>query len=206
MPLSTDAARLPYRKSDAQADSRAVAASERLFLSTIPAGAAVRRLALAFVAVSTILFVSLAPFAKTPLTPVTAFIPLYQSALIISDLLTAVLLFNQYSILRSKALLLLASAYLFTTLITVSHTLSFPGVFAPGGLLGSGPQTTAWLYMFWHGGFPLLVVAYAWLKGGAPDKRPAGAMIALAAGLALAAVCAATSLTTWGHGLLPAVM
>src|SRR5258707_242789 len=183
MPLSTDAAHLPYRKSDEQADSRAAAASERLFLSTIPAGAADRRLALAFVAVSAILFVSLAPFAKTPLTPVVAFIPLYQSALVISDLLTAVLLFNQYSILRSKALLLLASAYLFTAFITVSHTLSFPGVFAPGGLLGSGPQTTAWLYMFWHGGFPLLVAAYARLKRGAPGKSPAGANISPPPGL-----------------------
>ena len=37
----------------------------------------------------------------------------------------------------------------------------FPGVFAPAGLLDAGPQTTAWLYMFWHGGFPLFVIAYA---------------------------------------------
>jgi len=208
MPLSTDAAPLAYRRSDERADSpsRTAAAPERLFLSTIPAGAADRRLALAFVAVSAVIFASLAPFAKTPLTPVPAFIPLYQSALIISDLLTAVLLFNQYHILRSKALLPLASAYLFTAFITVSHTLSFPGLFAPGGALGSGPQTTAWLYMFWHGGFPLLVVAYAAMKGSAPEKRPPGAMIALAAALVLGAVCAATSLTTWGHGLLPAVM
>ena len=36
-----------------------------------------------------------------------------------------------------------------------------PGLFSPTGLLGAGPQSTAWLYMFWHGGFPLLVIGYA---------------------------------------------
>ena len=51
------------------------------------------------------------------------------------------------------------AAYLFTGCMAVVHTLSFPGLFAPGGLLGAGPQTTAWLYMFWHGVFPLLVIA-----------------------------------------------
>ena len=33
-------------------------------------------------------------------------------------------------------------------------------VFAETGLLG-GAQTTAWLYMLWHGGFPLAVIGYA---------------------------------------------
>ena len=46
---------------------------------------------------------------------------------------------------------------------------------APGGLLGAGSQTTVWLYMIWHGGFPLFVLAYAWLKdvdGGPRIWRP----------------------------------
>ncbi len=37
----------------------------------------------------------------------------------------------------------------------------FPDCSRRPGLLGAGPQSTAWLYMFWHGGFPLLVIAYA---------------------------------------------
>jgi len=44
------------------------------------------------------------------------------------------------------------------------HALTFPGPFAPSGLLGAGPQSTAWLYMCWHGGFPVFVVAYALCK------------------------------------------
>ena len=43
-------------------------------------------------------------------------------------------------------------------------------VFAETGLLGAGPQTTAWLYMYWHAGFPLAVLAYGLLKGRGDDR------------------------------------
>jgi hypothetical protein len=51
--------------------------------------------------------------------------------------------------------------------------LTFPGVFAPGGLLGAGLQSTAWLYILWHAGFPLFVIARAFitLLGGAELRR-----------------------------------
>src|SRR6266403_1767221 len=143
------------------------AEGRRVFVSTLPAGPGERRLALAVVFVSLAIFLSAAPFAKLPLGQVWAFIPIYQSALVVNDLITAVLLFGQFGFLRSRALLVLASGYLFTAFMAVSHMLTFPGLFAPTGLLGAGPQSTAWLYLLWHGGFPLLIVAYALLK----DRR-----------------------------------
>jgi hypothetical protein len=124
----------------------------------LPAGPGERRLALGTVLGSAALFVVAVPLAKVPLAPVFAFIPVYQSALVVNDLITAVLLFGQFGILRSRALLVLAGGYLFTALMASVHGLTFPGLFAPTGLLGAGSQTTAWLYMFWHGGFPLVVV------------------------------------------------
>src|SRR5262245_49949622 len=84
------------------------------FLSTLPAGSGERRLALAALAVSALIFAAAAPFAKTPLAPYPAFLPLYQSALVVCDLVTALLLFGQFTIVRSRGLLLLASAYLFS--------------------------------------------------------------------------------------------
>src|SRR6266849_4327272 len=137
----------------------------RVFLSTLPAGRGERRLALAAVLASVAVFLAAAPFAKLPLAQIGAFIPIYESALVINDLITAVLLFGQFGILRSRALLVLASGYLLTAFMAVSHALTFPGLFSPTGLLGAGPQGTAWLYMFGHSGFPLLVIAYALLKG-----------------------------------------
>jgi PAS domain S-box-containing protein len=135
-----------------------------IFLSTLPASPRDRNVALAVVVVSLVLFTAAVPYATVPLTPVPAFVASYQSALAINDLITAVLLFSQFASLRSRALLLLASGYLFTATAAVVHALTFPGLFAPAGLLNAGPQTTAWLYMVWHGGFPLLVIGYALLK------------------------------------------
>src|SRR5262245_42603763 len=130
-----------------------------VFLSTLPAGRRERRVALTAVLVSATLFLAVAPFATVQLTPVWAFIPIYESAMVINHLITAVFLFGQFYISRWRALLLLACGYLFTAALVVPHALSFPGLFAPTGLLGAGPQSTAWLYMFWHAGFPLLVIA-----------------------------------------------
>ena len=152
------------------------------------------------------LFLLAAPFAQVKLAEVWAFIPSYQSALLVIDLITAVLLFAQFAILGAQALLVLAGGYLFTALMAVPHALSFPRLFAPEGLIGAGPQTTAWLYMIWHAGFPLAVIGYALLRdsvsgcGVLPSPSPSPASSPWPA------VCGATLLTTAGHALLPAIM
>jgi len=196
----------------------------QVFLSTLPPGPSERRLAMVTVGLSAAIFAVAVPFAKVPLPPLWPFIPIYQSSLAVNDLITAVLLLGQYRLLRSRALAALAAGYLFTACIAVAHMLTFPGLFAPTGWLGAGPQSTAWLYMFWHGGFPLCVIAYALLKDDAPAPGmapgPAGgatgtvepgagrsaAGIALAVGASLLAVAAFTALATAGQALLPAIM
>jgi len=180
-----------------------------IFLSTLPAGRGDRRLAFAVGIASAVIFLAAVPFAKLPLAQVPAFMPLYQSALVINELITAVLLYGQFRIMRSRALLLLASGYLFCTLMAVFHLLSFPGLFAPGGLIGAGPQTTAWLYFFWHGGFPVFVIGYALLKDRPPEAGvgdPIGAPVLRSIALAFAAALVLMTLTTLGHDLLPKIM
>ena len=175
-----------------------------VFVSAKPAGRRELRFAIAAVLVSAAIFCAAAPFATMQFAHVPAFIPAYQAAPVISDLITAVLLFGQFNFLRSRALLVLASGYLFTAFIAFSHALSFPGVFSATGLLGAGPQSTAWLFMFWHGGFPLFVIADALLKdpvreaaatSGLPRDRTG---IAIPAGVAtvLAIVCGLTLVAT----------
>ena len=180
------------------------------FLPTLPARPFDRRLALAAVAVSTLIFAAVAPFARLQLPTVWAFIPSYQSALALNDLITAVLLYAQFWTFRSRALLWLASGYLFTALMAVVHALTFPGLFAPTGLMGAGPQTTAWLYMFWHGGFPLAVIAYALQKPNGvepgPSFRSAGGAVALSLIAVVAAAAGLALLATAGQGALPAIM
>jgi len=181
--------------------------ADRATLSTLPARRADRRLAITVAIASAVIFLAAAPFAKRPLAQVPAFLPLYQSALVVNDLITALLLYGQFRIMRSRALLALASGYLFCALMAVFHLLSFPGLFAPAGLIGAGPQTTAWLYFFWHGGFPVFVVAYALLKNRMDaGEGPIGLPILRGTGVALAAALGLLLVTTLGHGFLPEIM
>jgi len=184
--------------------------SERnIFLSTMPASGKDRTAAVAIVVVSALLFACAVPFAGMPLAPVPAFVASYQSALAINDLITAVLLFSQFGVSRSRALLLLASGYLFTAIAAMVHALSFPGLFAPGGLLGAGTQTTVWLYMVWHGGFPLLVLGYAGLKARDNGMRmhgSPGTAILLSVAAVVVAMTAFTAFVTVGHDFLPVLL
>ncbi|MHB1123968.1 MAG: response regulator [Ramlibacter sp.] len=188
----------------------APAHSSSPFLSTLSPGHGAHRFVLAVVLVSLAVFLAAVPFAKVPLAQVPAFLPVYQSALVVCDLITAVLLWGQYAILRSRALLMLAAGYLFSALMAMAHALSFPGLFAPAGLLGAGPQTTAWLYFLWHGGFPVFFIGYALLKGQPRAARPTPATAHLemlaSAVAALALAGGLTLLATAGHGALPPIM
>ena len=177
------------------------------FLSTLTADTRHWRLAIGTVCVSLLIFLGMAPFARVALPQVPAFIPVYQSALIINDVITAVLLLGHYSFLRTRALLVLACGYLFSALMAAAHGLSFPGLFAPGGALGAGPQTTAWLYFLWHGGFPLFVLVYVRWKAVAQSQTMPVRTAMVVAILSTAAVCAALVwFTTAGHDALPVIM
>lgn len=180
-----------------------------VFLSTLAAADSQRKLAAIVVLVSVLLFCALVPFAKLPLPKVWAFIPTYEAALVINDLITAVLLFGQFGILRSRALFVLACAYLFTAFTAIAHALTFPGLFAPTGLLGAGSQSTVWLYMFWHGAFPLLVIAYALLKDKEPKSKIYGSaphIILAGVAISLTVVMGFVWLVTAGHDALPVLL
>ncbi|MBV8166791.1 MAG: MASE4 domain-containing protein, partial [Alphaproteobacteria bacterium] len=179
-------------------------APRRSFLSETAASPGERRVVVAALAISVLVFGLAAPFAQVKLTPVPAFIPAYQAALALTDLVTAVLLFGYVGPLRSRALLVLGCGYLFSALCAVVHALTFPGLITETGWLGAGPQTTAWLYMIWHGGFALFVLGYALLRRGAgADARPP---LLTAIVVTAALVGLVTLAVTAGHGALPLIM
>jgi hypothetical protein len=184
---------------------------EQFILTTLPPDRAQRRLALAVVlALLVAFFITAGPLSTIKPGRIDAFVPAYATAMFVVDSITAVLLFAQFSILRSRALLAIASGYLFTSLILIPWMLTFPGVFTPGGLLGAGLQSTNWLYILWHAGFPMFVIAYALLKDADPATRlwrgSAGAAILSSVAMTAAIVCAATFLVTAGDALLPRMM
>src|ERR1700719_4312951 len=188
-----------------------VAEEEHFILSSSSPGRAQRRLALAVVlALLVAFFITAGPLSTIQSGRIDAFVPAYATAMLVIDSITAVLLFAQFSILRSRALLVIASGYLFTALMVIPWMLTFPGVFTPRGLLGAGLQSTNWLYILWHGGFPTFVIAYALLKDADPAKRlwqgSAGTAVLSSVAMTAAVVCAATLLVTAGDAHLPHTM
>ena len=69
-----------------------------------------------------------APFARTEVI-VNGFVPTLTAVFFVNDLITATLLFGQFSIVRSRALLVLADGYFFTALMAIPFALTFPGAF-----------------------------------------------------------------------------
>jgi signal transduction histidine kinase len=180
-------------------------------LSNLSPSLAQKRLALGVVLVLLVaFFITAGPFARVQLARIDAFVPAYAIAMLVIDSITAVLLYAQFSILRSRALLAISSGYLFTALMLVPWMLTFPGVFASSGLLGAGLQSTVWLYTLWHAGFPVFVIAYALLKDADPTKRlwQGPVQVAILSSVAMTAgiVSAAAFLVTAGDELLPRIM
>ncbi len=188
-----------------------VATADRIgFLSTAPVRPSDRRVAIGVALLSLICFALGAPFAGFHLSKVPAFIPAYEAGLILTDLITAVLLLGQFRQLRNLSLLFVGCGYLIDAFIIVPHALSFPAAFSETGLLGGHQQTTAWLYILWHGIFPIYIAAYAALVGSRWDVSftPRATPWALALGVlgtaASAAIC--TLLATVGVDLLPIII
>ncbi|MFL5149957.1 MAG: sensor histidine kinase [Microvirga sp.] len=166
--------------------------------------------AAALVAIVLVVFGALVPIATRPAAELNSFFPTLDAIVLITDLITAVLLLTQFSISRSRSLLALAFAYLFTALIVVPHALTFAGAFSPTGLLGANRQTGSWLFIFWHFGFSAALLAYAALRR-REDARTRFEGSTLAAigwcvASAVLAVVALTWLSTAGTDLLPAII
>ena len=112
------------------------------------------------------------PVRDIRLRQIDAFIPMIDAIMFLGDLIIATLLYVQATVFRSRALTVLASGYVFTALMLIPHALTFPGAFAPDGLLGAGVSTTAWIYIFWRAALPIAVILYVLFKRADPSAQP----------------------------------
>src|ERR1700737_22855 len=164
-------------------------------LSNLPPSRAQKRLALGVVLVLFVCFVGAAgPLSTIPLTRVDAFMPAYGTAIFVNDSISAALLFAQFSVLRSRALLALASAYLWTGFIAIPWVLTFPGVFPGAGPLGAGLQSTA--FVFLEDLDPIKGLSESGVR----------AAVLASVGSVAALVFGATVLVTAGNALMPPIM
>jgi signal transduction histidine kinase len=181
-----------------------------ILLSALPPTKGQKWVALSVALILFVAFLATLPFMHVQLPPQNGFIPVVDTILFLNDLITAALLYTQFSVVRARSLLALAMGYLFNAAIIVPHALTFPGAFSPTGLLGAGLQTTVWLYIFWHLGMPPAVIAYALLKHEPPPPRivPGSARRTIIGSMSaiLLLACVLTWLVTAGESFVPTIM
>src|ERR1700730_8015971 len=106
----------------------AVPQEQYFILSSLSPSRAQKRLAIGVALILLVTFmITAGALSNGQLARIDAFIPAYGRAILVIDLITAVLLFAPSSRLRSRALLMTSSGYLFTALILIPWMLTFPG-------------------------------------------------------------------------------
>ena len=160
-------------------------------------------------AIAALLFAALLtlPLHDLRLREFDAFLPMIDAIIFVGELITATLLYAQAAIFRSRALTVLASGFVFSAFLLLPHALTFPGAFAPDGLLGAGTNSAAWVAAVRRTAFPTAVILYVLLKradlAAPPGTESQAARIRMGLVAALALAAAVTLLATRGHDLLP---
>jgi hypothetical protein len=181
-----------------------------ILLTDLPPTRRQTRAAIAVLLIISVGFAAVLPFSDRPGAALNAFFPSLDAIVLVIDLITAVLLYAQFSVSRSRSLLVLASGYLFAAFIVIPHALTFTGAFSPTGLFGAGLQTGSWLFIFWHVGFAAALLGYAISKDvkqdGLASVAPVGREIVWCVATVVAFVNGITWLTTRDEALLPPII
>ena len=167
---------------------------QQVLLSTLPPSPGQKRFALAIVLVLLAAFCATLPFATVPLGYIREFIPAYAAAMFVISLITSALLFVQFSLVHSRALLAISGGYLFSAVMSIPWALTFPDLFGPTDM-----TSTTWglLSRIWHLGFPLSVIGYSLLKeDDATTQRPRRSW-SLVVVLAAGGIFVAVDLVVW---------
>ena len=168
-----------------------------LVIATIPATDRQRTMAVGVAIVLIAAAVVIAPFASIQVGQIDAFIPVLQTVVSVVDLVTATLLFAQFSIQPQRALLALASGYLFSGSFAFLQTLAFPGGYADAGLIGDRLNTPAWMYVLWHTTFPAAILVYTFSKDTTKAAKLPGGSAMTAIAITVVCVLAVIAGLTW---------
>src|SRR5262245_62432748 len=141
---------------------------QQVLLATLPPSPSQKRFVLAVVLVLLAAFFATLPFVPFPVGYMREFIPAYATAMFVISSITSALLFVQFSVVHSLALLAISGGYLFSALMTVPWALTFPDLFGETDM-----TSTTWglLSRLWHLGFTLSFIGYALLKDDVATER-----------------------------------
>ncbi|GGW55115.1 GGDEF domain-containing protein [Alishewanella tabrizica] len=165
--------------------------------------------ALIIASVLLVIALCLAPFLHVVLPEVKPFLPIYATCMVLLEGLTAYLLLSHFIANRLLYFGAVAAAYLFMLPLVIIQLMVFPGVFSPSGLLNAGTQSAVWIWVFWHGGFPAIILLTLLTERRGVQLQAAGnnllwvwgfLLVPLALGLVFALFA------TWHSDLLPTLI
>ena len=130
------------------------------------------RLALVIVGLLLVALFLIMPLLDIRLREIDSFIPMIDAVMFVCELIIATLLYVQAAVFRSWALTVLATGFVFAALLLIPHALTFPGAFAPNGVLEGGVNTTAWIFTTRRAAFPIAVILFALLKQADLELQP----------------------------------
>jgi Membrane-associated sensor, integral membrane domain len=137
-----------------------------------------------------------------------SFVPAMLALVSCFDLLSVVFLLREFLDTGDRLPLRLSWAYIFALAVLAGYAAAFPGVLGAKPPLALHPSTAPWLWVAWHGGFPVLLAVAMMARrvpatAPAPDRRRlmATSLLACVGGGAICVVVA-----SWGGGLLPVII
>jgi len=106
-----------------------------------------------------------------------------------------------------RAIIPVASGYVFSGLFAFIQTLAFPGAYSPTGVIGDGLNSAAWFFVLWHTTFPLALIVYVFTKDSSARLSKGSTRLTINSTLAcvLAAVAGLAWLATHATQYLPAL-
>jgi diguanylate cyclase (GGDEF)-like protein len=134
------------------------------------------------------------PFANTPMLPIPGYMTAFGAAMVVVNVLLAALLFSKGAIERRGDAVRLGAAYFFVAIIFLPLIAAFPGGIMSGSLIGT-PTSAVWLWSYWHAGFALAIIHYAWVAN-QPKPRASSVKASIVAILLIVSFLTLTA-TVW---------
>lgn len=134
--------------------------------------------------------------------------PFFAAGVLATELSTSFLLFVLTRGARTWSLLMLGCAFLFGSLMSVFHLLTFPGGVLPDTTILGTDQSGRWIYNFWYAGFGVLslIAIVLEIAGARIGAKQVDRAIALAIMGVLIAIAAAAAVATFAVDRLPALI
>ena len=185
---------------DTSVENSAPGASADVFpivISTMPATPGQHKVAFRGFA-TFVVVITTVMLANIPTVHVNAVVPVVQIVMSVTGLLTAAFLFAQYSVQPRRALLVLASGFALSGLFAFLQTLTFPGAYGSGVVIGDELISAGWMFLWWPSTLPLAVIFYVLAKDAGEAANGSGRSTRAVIGISIACVVTIAAGLTWG--------